>query len=37
MPEDIRSMIPRIKELIQAFNIQVIEVAGYEADDVWAH
>ena len=34
MPEDIRSMIPRIKELIQAFNIEVIEVAGYEADDV---
>ena len=34
MPEDIRSMIPLIKELIRAFNIEVIEVAGYEADDV---
>ena len=34
MPEDIRSMIPRIKELIRAFNIEVIEVAGFEADDV---
>jgi len=34
MPEDIRSMIPPIKELIRAFNIEVIEVAGYEADDV---
>ena len=34
MPEDIRSMIPPIKELIRAFNIEVVEVAGYEADDV---
>ncbi len=34
MPEDIRSMIGPIKELINAFNIEVIEVAGYEADDV---
>ena len=34
MPEDIRSMILPIKELIRAFNIEVIEVAGYEADDV---
>ncbi len=34
MPEDIRSMIPPIKELIRAFNIEVIEVAGFEADDV---
>ena len=34
MPEDIRSMIEPIKTLIRAFNIEVIEVAGYEADDV---
>lgn len=34
MPEDIRSMIEPIKELIRSFNIEVIEVAGYEADDV---
>ena len=34
MPEDIRSMIPPIKDLVRAFNIEVIEVAGYEADDV---
>ena len=34
MPEDIRSMIPLIKELIRAFNIEVVEVAGFEADDV---
>ena len=34
MPEDIRSMIGPIKNLIRSFNIPVIEVAGYEADDV---
>jgi len=34
MPEDIRSMIGPIKELIKAFNIEVVEVSGYEADDV---
>ena len=34
MPEDIRSMIEPIKNLILSFNIEVIEVAGYEADDV---
>ncbi|MBM3164281.1 MAG: DNA polymerase I [Bacteroidetes bacterium] len=34
MPEDIRSMIGPIKELIQAFNIPIIEVMGHEADDV---
>ena len=31
MPEDIRSMIGPIKNLIRSFNIEVIEVAGYEA------
>jgi DNA polymerase-1 len=34
MPEDIRTMIEPIKNLIRSFNIEVIEVAGYEADDV---
>ncbi|MEJ6504970.1 MAG: 5'-3' exonuclease H3TH domain-containing protein, partial [Crocinitomicaceae bacterium] len=34
MPEDIRSMIEPIKNLIRSFNIEVVEVAGYEADDV---
>ena len=34
MPEDIREMILPIKNLIRAFNIPVIEVAGFEADDV---
>lgn len=34
MPEDIRSMIEPIKKIIEAFNIPIIQVAGYEADDV---
>ena len=34
MPEDIRSMIMPIKEIVSAFNIPVLEVAGFEADDV---
>jgi len=34
MPEDIRSMIGPIKNLIKAFNIPVVEVSGFEADDV---
>lgn len=34
MPEDIRQSIPFIKEIIKAYNIPVLEVAGYEADDV---
>ena len=33
-PEDIRLSIPYIKELINAFNIPVIEVEKFEADDV---
>jgi DNA polymerase-1 len=34
MPEDIRSMIEPIKSIIEAFNIPILQVAGYEADDV---
>ncbi|MDX2003066.1 MAG: DNA polymerase I [Chitinophagales bacterium] len=34
MPEDIRSSIPIIKDLIKAFRIPILEVPGYEADDV---
>jgi DNA polymerase-1 len=34
MPEDMRQSIPYIKEMIEAFNIPVLEVKGYEADDV---
>jgi DNA polymerase I len=33
-PEDIRKSVPVIKKMIAAFNIPVIEVGGYEADDV---
>lgn len=32
-PEDIKLSIPIIKEIIKGFNIPVIEVAHYEADD----
>ncbi len=33
-PEDITAAIPYIKALLEAFRIPVIEVKGYEADDV---
>lgn len=33
-PEDIRWAVPRIKQILQAMNVPVIEVPGYEADDV---
>jgi len=33
-PEDIKRAVPLIKELLGAYRIPVIEVAGYEADDV---
>lgn len=33
-PEDIRLSIPIIKEIIEAYRIPIIEVPGYEADDV---
>lgn len=34
MPEDIRLSVPYIKDIIRAYNIPVVEVAGFEADDV---
>jgi DNA polymerase-1 len=34
MPEDIRSMIKPIKQIVEAFNVPILELAGYEADDV---
>lgn len=34
MPEDIRVAIPIIKEIVKAYRIPVVEVPGYEADDV---
>lgn len=33
-PEDIRWAVPRIKRILQAMNVPVLEVPGYEADDV---
>lgn len=34
MPEDIEASIPYIKKIINAFRIPVIELDGYEADDI---
>jgi DNA polymerase-1 len=34
MPEDIAKSIPYIKKLIEGFNIPILYVDGYEADDV---
>ena len=33
-PEDIRLSVPIIKEIIKAYRIPILEVQGYEADDV---
>lgn len=33
-PEVIRQSVPRIKEIIEAYNIPILEVKGFEADDV---
>ena len=33
-PEDIRKAVPIIKQIVEAYRIPVIEVPGYEADDV---
>lgn len=32
-PDDLYNQIPRVKELVQAFNIPIYEKAGFEADD----
>ena len=34
MPEDMRQAIPLIKEVIAALNIPVVQVDGFEADDI---
>ena len=34
MPDDLRDSIPIIKDLIKGFNIPILEIDGYEADDV---
>ena len=33
-PEAIRTAVPIIKDIIRAYNIPILEVSGYEADDV---
>ena len=33
-PEDIRRAVPVIKQILEAMNIAVLEVSGFEADDV---
>ena len=33
-PEDIRIAVPYIKQILEAYRIPILEVAGYEADDV---
>ena len=33
-PEDIKLSVPIIKQIIEAYNIDILEVPGYEADDV---
>jgi DNA polymerase I len=34
MPEDLRPQIPLIRELVQALHIPIVELPGFEADDV---
>ncbi len=34
MPEDIRHGIPTVKEIIRGFNIPILELDGFEADDI---
>ena len=34
MPDDMITQIPIIKEVIRAYNIPIVEMEGYEADDV---
>jgi len=34
MPEDIRKAVPIIKDLLRAWNIPILQVDGFEADDV---
>jgi DNA polymerase-1 len=36
MPEDLRPQIPMIRQLVEALSIPIVELHGYEADDVMA-
>lgn len=33
-PDDLYAQIPRIKEVVEAFNIPIFEIDGFEADDI---
>jgi len=35
-PDDLYEQIPRVKEIVKAFNIPIVEKEGYEADDLIA-
>lgn len=37
MPDELAEQMPIIKEILQAMNIDIIEMEGYEADDVLRH
>ncbi|MFT4549972.1 MAG: DNA polymerase-1, partial [Verrucomicrobiales bacterium] len=34
MPEDLRKAIPNVKRMVEALNIPVLQLDGYEADDI---
>ena len=36
MPDEMAEQIPRVRQLLEAFRIPILEVPGYEADDVMA-
>lgn len=36
MPEDLRAQIPVIRDILSAYQIPILELEGYEADDVMA-
>ena len=36
MPDDLRSQIPVIKDVVEAFHIPIFELGGFEADDIIA-
>ncbi len=34
MPEDLRPQVPLVRELLEAMNIRIVELEGYEGDDI---
>ena len=34
MPDEMRDQFPKIVEMVQAFNVPIVELDGYEADDI---